>query len=158
VHLTGRCNLACAHCYLGEARDVDLPVATCARLLEEFEAGGGLRLLLSGGEPLMHPGFWEINEMLPARDVRTVLLTNGTLIDAAAARRLKVHEVQVSLDGLEQSHDRLRGEGSFAEALAGLHAAREAGLPISVATTVNEWNAGEFDDLEQLVDSLDVWQ
>lgn len=158
VHLTRRCNLACAHCYQGEARAADLPLATFAPLLEEFEAGGGLRLLLSGGEPLLHPGFWGINELLPAYDVRVVLLTNGTLIDAETARRLNVHEVQVSLDGMQESHDRLRGEGSFDTALAGLHAARDAGLAVSVATTVNAWNAGGFDDLERLVDGLDVWQ
>ena len=158
VHLTRRCNLACRHCYLGEEQRVDLPVEQVKRLLEEFEAGGGLRLLLSGGEPLMHPDFWEIDALLPQFDLRAVLLTNGTLIDGEAAARLHVHEVQVSLDGIEESHDALRGEGSFAAALAGLRAAKAAGLQISVASTVNSLNLNDFDQLERLVRELDPWQ
>lgn len=158
VHLTRRCNLACRHCYLGEQAPVDLPVEQVRRLLIEFESGGGLRLLLSGGEPLMHPRFWEIDALLPQYDVRAVLLTNGTLIDRQTAARLHVHEVQVSLDGMEESHDQLRGEGSFAAALAGLRAAKAAGLQISVASTVSSLNLNDFDQLELLVHELDPWQ
>jgi radical SAM protein with 4Fe4S-binding SPASM domain len=158
VHLTRRCNLACRHCYLGEAEAIDLPAAQAHRLFAEFATGGGLRLLLSGGEPLMHPHFWAIDAMLPRVDARAVLLTNGTLIDREVAARLHVHEVQVSLDGMEAAHDRLRGDGAFAAALAGLRAARAAGLQISVASTVNRDNLGDFDDLAQVVRDLDAWQ
>ena len=158
VHLTRRCNLACRHCYLGEQAQVDLPMEQVHRLLTEFEAGGGLRLLLSGGEPLMHPRFWEIDALLPQYDLRAVLLTNGTLIDRETAARLHVHEVQVSLDGMEASHDALRGDGSFAAALAGLRAAKAAGLQISVASTVNSLDLNDFDELGELVRELDPWQ
>jgi radical SAM protein with 4Fe4S-binding SPASM domain len=158
VHLTRRCNLACRHCYLGEAEAADLPVDQARPLIEEFAGGGGLRLLLSGGEPLMHPRFWEIDALLADVDVRAVLLTNGTLIDREVAERLHVHEVQVSLDGMEAAHDRLRGGGAFAAALAGLRAARAAGLQVSVATTVNRYNRRDFDELAALVRDLDAWQ
>jgi radical SAM protein with 4Fe4S-binding SPASM domain len=87
-----------------------------------------------------------------------VLLTNGTLLTATLARRLHVHEVQVSLDGMEASHDALRGPGSFARARRGLEAAREAGLQVSVASTVNALNLGDFDRLATLVEALDAWQ
>lgn len=158
VHLTRRCNLACRHCYLGEAEATDLPLDQARRLFEEFAAGGGLRLLLSGGEPLLHPRFWEIDALLPEFDLRVVLLTNGTLIDRDHAGRLHVHEVQVSLDGMEAAHDRLRGHGAFAAALAGLQAARAAGLQVSVASTVNVDNLGDFDELAGLVRELGTWQ
>jgi hypothetical protein len=68
------------------------------------------------------------------------------------------HEVQVSLDGMEESHDALRSPGSFARARRGLEAAREAGLQISVASTVNALNLHDFDRLAALVEALDAWQ
>lgn len=158
VHLTWRCDFSCRHCYHGEARAEDLSVFSLRRMLEEFEAIGGLRLLLSGGEPLQYPHFWQLNDALPHYDLRAVLMTNGALLTPAAARRLNVHEVQVSLDGLERSHDALRGAGSFRAALAGLSAAREAGLTVSVASTVNALNLDDFDDLAHIVGEFDPWQ
>ena len=158
VHLTSRCNLSCAHCYCGEAGSEDLSAFRFRRMLEEFEAGGGLRLILSGGEPLLHPFFWQLNDMLPSYDVRVVLCTNGTLLDRRAAMRLNAHEVQVSLDGLEASNDAVRGPGSFRRALAGLRVAREVGLQVSVASTVNAFNLHDFRELAALVAELDVWQ
>lgn len=158
VHLTGRCNLRCAHCYASETGGEDLPFEFLLRAISEFEQGGGLRLLLSGGEPLLHPDFWHVDELLPGLNLRAVLLTNGTLLTLDAARRLHVHEVQVSLDGMEESHDALRGHGSFARARRGLEAAREAGLQVSVASTVNALNLGDFERLAALVEALDAWQ
>lgn len=158
VHLTWRCDLTCKHCLHGESRTDDLSVFRVRRMLEEFEAMGGLRLLLTGGEPLQYPHFWQLNEVLPSYDLRTVLMTNGAPLTPAAARRLHVQEVQVSLDGLESSHDALRGPGSFRAALAGLSAAREAGLTVSVASTVNALNVDEFDELASIVGEFDPWQ
>ncbi len=158
VHLTSRCNLSCAHCYCGEAGSDDLSVFRFRRMLEEFESGGGLRLILSGGEPLLHPFFWQLNDMLPGYDVRVVLSTNGTLLDRRSVARLNAHEVQVSLDGLQTSHDTVRGRGSFGRALAGLRVAREAGLQVSVASTVTSFNLNDFRELAMLVADLDVWQ
>jgi radical SAM protein with 4Fe4S-binding SPASM domain len=158
VHLTDRCNLSCRHCYRAGGGNADLSAFSHRRMLEEFEDGGGLRLLLSGGEPLLYPNFWQLNDLLPAFDIRAVLLTNGTLLDRRSAVLLNVHEVQVSLDGLEESHDALRGSGAYRQAIAGLQAARAAGLTVSVASTVNALNVDDFDALAEVVAELDVWQ
>jgi Predicted Fe-S oxidoreductases len=153
LYLTERCNLRCGHCFLGDLGRTDLPLSTAFCLLDEFDAMGGLRLLLTGGEALLHPAFWEINESLADRGFRTVLLSNGTLLEDVASR-LRVQEVQVSLDGLEAAHDMLRGPGMFARALRGLGAAAAAGLDVSVATTVNAVNRDDFAALGDLVRGL----
>lgn len=154
--LTDRCNLRCRHCYLGEPRGADLPFEEAVRLLDQFDRLGGLRLLLSGGEPLLHPDFWRLNELLPRWSFRSVLLTNGVLIDPAAARDLAVQEVQVSLDGLEPSHDALRGTGSFRAALAALEHLGAAGITVSVATMAHRGNRTDFPELARLLDHLGV--
>jgi MoaA/NifB/PqqE/SkfB family radical SAM enzyme len=68
--------------------------------LEEFEEIQGLRFLLSGAEPLLHPYFWEVNEVLRDYAFRSVLLSKGTLISNEIAKKLRIHEVQISLDGV----------------------------------------------------------
>lgn len=154
LQITWRCNLACGHCYLGPAQGVDLPLAQVAAVLREFEAMGGLRVLISGGEPLMHPQWEAINAYLATSSLRRVLLTNGLLLDEAKAGSLAVDEVQVSLDGMAEGHQALRGPGSFEPAVAAARAVRRAGLDLSVATMVHAANLDQFDQMQELVREL----
>ncbi len=154
MQITWRCNLACAHCYLGPARGVDLAVERVAALAREFEAMGGLRLLISGGEPLMHPQWPEVNSALMALPVRRVLLTNGLLLSEKILAGLAAEEVQISLDGLAAGHQALRGPRSFEKAVAAARRVRAAGLDLSVATMVHPGNLGEMEGLAELVESL----
>lgn len=156
LHITERCNLRCRHCYAGEAGDHSLPVWQVLSAAEELEALQGLRLMLSGGEPLLHPDFWEINDCLDQLDLRVILMTNGTLVDETIARRLKVQEVQVSLDGMADSHDLIRGRGSYDKTLGSVKLLKAAGLDVSIATMVHAGNLGEFGELAALVGELGV--
>lgn len=154
LQITWRCNLSCRHCYLGTAREVDLPLPMIAAALRELEAIGGLRVMLSGGEPLMHPQWDRVNAMLHALSLRRVLLTNGLLLDDQRLAELAVEEVQISLDGLRPGHEALRGPGSFAPALAAARRVREAGLDLSIATMAHARNLQEMEGLAQLVADL----
>ncbi|MGW8320821.1 MAG: radical SAM protein [Thermodesulfobacteriota bacterium] len=154
LQVTNRCNLRCLHCYLGPARAVDLTAAEVRQVLRQFEQMQGLRLLVSGGEPLLHPQFHQLNRMFRATKVRVVLLSNGTLIDRTVARELNVHEVQVSLDGMKAGHEALRGAGSFDKTLRAILDLREAGKAVSVATMVHKGNLDELDELAGLVRDL----
>lgn len=154
LHITRRCNLRCRHCFQGEAADEDMPLGDMLEAIRAFDAMHGLRLLISGGEPVLHPEFPALNERLPEFGVRCVLLSNGTRITPRLAASLRVHEVQISLDGLEEGHDDLRGRGAFRQALAGAAAVREAGLDLSIATMVHRANLKEFEGLQGLVESL----
>ena len=153
LQITWRCNLACAHCYLGAAQKVDLSVERVAAILREFEAMGGLRVMLSGGEPLMHPQWERINALLSALPLRRVLLSNGLLLDSAL-EGLNCDEVQISLDGLEAGHERLRGKGGFAKAVAAAEAVIASGRDLSIATMAHAHNLAEIDGLEELVREL----
>lgn len=154
--MTDRCNLQCRHCYLGESRNQDLSFKMIQKAAGEFEEIHGLRLLLSGGEPLLHPSFWKINDLLGGYEFRSVLLSNGTLITKAVAGRLRVHEVQISLDGMKDGHESIRGRGTFQKALEAIDHLREAGIRVSVATMIHKKNVGEFDSLASLLESRDI--
>lgn len=154
VEITDRCNLRCRHCYLGDAgkRDMDAGLfhdAACA-----FAEMGGLRLIVTGGEPLLHPDFERFNAEVAGLPCRAVLATNGTLLEPGLAGKLNFREVQISLDGTHASHDDLRGDGSFEKALEGCEAVREAGLDLSIATVIHSRNLRDLQELEAVVREL----
>ena len=158
AHITRRCNLTCKHCYLGEGRAQDMTPADFQSLVEQFEKMQGLKLMISGGEPLLHPEIETILEIAASRRLRVVLLSNGTLIDKKMAQMLSgyVHEVQISIDGIEQSHDRIRGSGSFKKAMEGIRNLQDAGIDVSIATMIHRYNAQEFDEMEAMLSELGV--
>jgi radical SAM protein with 4Fe4S-binding SPASM domain len=154
LHLTDRCTLRCRHCFVGPQTGADLPLADALRAADEFAALQGLRLIVSGGEPLLHRHFWRLNERLPAYPFRSILLTNGTMIDREAAAALRFDEVQVSVDGPEDAHDALRGRGSFRRAIGALRLLAAAGVPVSAATVVFSGNLERFDELAAILAEL----
>jgi radical SAM protein with 4Fe4S-binding SPASM domain len=154
--MTDRCNLQCLHCYLGEGRHQDLPFETIQKIADEFEEIQGLRLLLSGGEPLLHPHFWKVNDLLGGYEFRSVLLSNGNLITKAVARKLRVHEVQISLDGMKEGHETIRGRGTFQKALKAIDRLQESDIQVSVATMIHKKNMKEFDSLASLLESRNI--
>jgi radical SAM protein with 4Fe4S-binding SPASM domain len=156
LHITDRCNLRCRHCFIGESGHTDLALEKITNVVDEFEGMQGLRLLISGGEPLLHREFWILNDYLAERDLRTVLLSNGTLIDDETAARLRVQEVQVSLDGMREAHDFVRGDGNFERSVEAIRRLTAAGRQVSVATMIHSRNLLDFEDLTALVEELGV--
>jgi len=152
--LTERCNLRCAHCYLGDAGTTDLPLASALAALRELEEMQGLRALLSGGEALLWPHWWDLNDRLGDFELRMILLSNGVLLTPEVVSRLRVQEIQVSLDGLEQGHEMLRGRGTWDRTVRNLKAVQDAGLALSVATMIH---AGNLEELEDLGELLQQW-
>ncbi|MBM4286838.1 MAG: radical SAM protein [Deltaproteobacteria bacterium] len=154
--LTERCNLRCRHCYLGEAGEQELPLAAVLQTLQEFQEMQGLRVLFSGGEPLLYRHWEELNRQLPDFDLRLVLLSNGLLLTDDVIRELKVHEVQLSLDGLETGHDLVRGKGTWAKTVDRLAALQQAGVEVSVATMIHRGNAAELEEMSRWLQELGV--
>jgi radical SAM protein with 4Fe4S-binding SPASM domain len=154
--ITDRCNLRCRHCYVGDGLHQDLPLEKLYKVLKEFEEIQGLRLLLSGGEPLLYPHFWAINDVLRDYRYRSVLLSNGTLITKEVAKKLRVHEVQVSLDGMKEGHESIRGEGTFEKTLQSIDNLQDANIRVSIATMIHGKNVKEFDELKSLIQSKNI--
>ena len=154
--LTERCNLRCRHCYLGEVGEQELPLAAVLQTLKEFQEMQGLRVLLSGGEPLLYSRWQELNERLPEFELRLVLLSNGLLLTDKVIQELKVHEVQLSLDGLETGHEVIRGKGTWAKTVGRLEALQAAGVEVSVATMIHRGNLAELEKMKYWLQGLGI--
>jgi putative heme d1 biosynthesis radical SAM protein NirJ2 len=152
---TRRCNLKCRHCYrdAGECADPDeLSTDEGKALIEDIAAAGFPVLVLSGGEPMLRTDIYELVAYARERGLRPVLGSNGTLITAEAAGKLKeagAVRVGISLDSARaEVHDELRqAKGCFEEALAGMRHCREAGLPFQIHTTVTAQNYSEIEEI-----------
>jgi len=154
LQLLHQCNLRCRHCYLGPPRPERLRLEEAVGVTREFAARGGLRLLISGGEPLLYPELPAFLKRTRNLGIRRILLTNGTLLTPETAGALQVEEVQISLDGWRAGHEAIRGVGTFDQTLLGIQAARQAGLPLSIATMVHRKNLNEFEQLARLVEEI----
>jgi len=158
-NLVRRCNLACMHCYSISA-DVDFPgeldTAAVFSVMDDLRAFGVPALILSGGEPLLRRDLFEIAERAKAMGFYTALSTNGTLIDAAMAARIRrtgFGYVGISLDGLAQTHDRFRRmAGAFAKSFEALRLLRDLEVKVGVRFTLTRDNAGDFEPLLDLVE------
>jgi radical SAM protein with 4Fe4S-binding SPASM domain len=156
LQITRRCNLRCRHCYIGPPEDKELSPEEVTRVLEEFEEMQGLRVIITGGEPLMHRKFNSINGLLPDYALRKVLVTNGTLMDRRLLGALNMEEIQVSVDGLEAAHEALRGKGTFRKTMRSIGEALGAGFDVSVSTMVHSKNLDDFDAMEKTFRSMGV--
>ncbi len=156
VEVTDRCNLRCCHCYLGEAGTSDLEWETLRRVLDDLDDIGGLRLMITGGEPLLYPHFELLNRELAGRSYRTVLISNGTLMEGLDMRSLNFREIQLSIDGLQEGHDHLRGKGTYRKVMQSLGRALQAGIDVSVATVIHARNLHELERLGEQLFEMDV--
>lgn len=160
LHITEKCNLNCRHCYLGNKGKEELDLKTAKKVIADFSEHG-LKLLITGGEPMMHAHFWEILKFAGRQKIRVVVLTNGSFLSYENAEKLSnlAHEVQISLDGLKESHEHIRGKGSFEKAINAIKNAKKTKLKVSIATMIHAKNLEEFDKIEKLVKELkaDEW-
>ena len=160
-HITHRCNLRCSHCYqddysaFSSRKSLEAVLNQYSRLLEEYGFKGYLNI--TGGEPLAHPDLFWLLEEAGNRGITTAVLTNGTLIgrrEAAELNRLDVDYVQVSLDGLRETHDKIRGEGSFDLAIRGIRELKAQGIYVTVAFTAQRENYKELRRLADFCNNL----
>ncbi|WP_430639043.1 TIGR04053 family radical SAM/SPASM domain-containing protein [Haloferax volcanii] len=162
--VTQACDLACDHCRADAtpARHPDeLTTAEGKRLLDQArEFGPGQLVVLSGGDPLARSDLVELVEYGADLGLRMTLTPSGTssltpetVADLADAG---VRRMALSLDGATAaSHDAFRGEdGSFDQTVAAARAAREAGLPLQINTTVCAQTVDELPALCDLVADL----
>jgi SynChlorMet cassette radical SAM/SPASM protein ScmF len=166
AYLTGGCNLACQHCWLSPAYQPDggtgghLDFRLFAQAIEEGLPLGLRSVKLTGGEPLLHPDFVKIVDLLRQKELGLTIETNGTLLTEALAGYLKekstLSHISVSLDGAcAATHDPFRGvKGSFDQAVQGVRWLVEAGFRPQVIMSLHAGNVDEIEALVRLAESL----
>lgn len=139
VELTLRCNLTCSMCAVWEGRRDGLAGDRVADLLAQARGLGAQVFTPSGAETLMRRDAIDLlEEAARLGFTRIEVVTNGALVPRHAARLARIPglHLNISIDGPPEVHDALRGAGSHADALAGLAAAQDAGIPVSLSAVL----------------------
>jgi AdoMet-dependent heme synthase len=170
LHITEQCNLRCKHCYQQGCRPDDMSLSEITSIIDEISdmltdwkdthhIDFTSSFNVTGGEPFLRRDFFNVLEELKNKGFDTFILSNGTLIDrdkADALAKLAVKGVQVSIEGPENIHDAIRGQGSFSSSVKGIRNLLEAGIPVTLNTTLSDVNAPSFMDVIDLASSLGV--
>lgn len=162
-HITDECDQRCKLCYIfSEGKCTTLVSMSWERIqqtldqIEDFCEVYNRRpyVFLTGGDPILHPNFWELLELLSIRGIPFTIMGNPFhLTDEVCARmrRLGCVRYQLSLDGMRQTHDWFRKPGSFDATLEKIGVINASGLRSIVMTTVSSKN---IEEVPQICDTV----
>jgi MoaA/NifB/PqqE/SkfB family radical SAM enzyme len=150
--LTNECNYACLHCIEesgpGKAFKDELDDDKVLDVMRQAVELDIPYISLSGGEPMVHPRFFDLVEYAAEHGASLKIETNGAFLTPEACARLKaadVRSVQVSLDGATpETFNRMRVRGDFETVIQGIRNLGEAGVPIEINFSPTKFNAEEI--------------
>lgn len=150
--LSYACNFSCRHCYSRDHHREELPLPDVLRVVDELARCRVAFVNFGGGEPLLYPYLFAVAERAAAKGLRVAMNTNGWLLDAEAAGRVRdagFASVGVSLDGATPDvHDAFRSRsGSFSRALAALGHLAAVGVPSTVSAVIFRGNVASYREI-----------
>lgn len=156
-HLTNECDQRCKHCYIWQKHDKEglhstPTIEQCQAVISDFilfcnEMSVSPHLSITGGDPLLYPLIWDVLEEIRQKGIIFTVLGNPFHLNSEIAKKLKklgCVSYQMSLDGLEKTHDSLRKRGSFKATLSALPVLHDAGIRSMIMSTVSLLNYKEL--------------
>ena len=158
------CNLSCSHCgsRAGAKRKKELTTEEALDLCEQLAGIGTKMVTLMGGEPLVRKDWQQLGLKALDCGMEVGMVSNGILIKKNISKISKMTPsvVGISLDGLEATHDLIRGRhGHFKEVMAAAGLLRTHGIETTLITTVSRLNFKELPALRDLIADKEIaWQ
>lgn len=164
-YLTEGCNLACRHCWIAPKLDKtgkdypSLPLELFETAIQEAKPLGLSSVKLTGGEPLMHPDFVKLLEIIRGKNLGLTIETNGVLCSKEFALEIAKSKnpfVSVSIDGIDAgTHEWVRGvEGSFEAAKEGIRNLVNVGIKPQIIFSVMRKNVGQIEEFIKMAEDL----
>lgn len=162
-HLLDDCDQRCKHCYIFSGDEsVELNRMSFEQMqqtlanIEDFCETFGREpyLYITGGDPILHPDFWRLMELLGEKNIQFTIMGNPFHLTDEVCTRLRENgclRYQLSIDGNRETHDWFRRPGSYDETLARIPMLARNGIRSIVMTTVSNVNAGQ---LPETIDAI----
>ena len=158
--ITDRCNLNCTHCYIPKNNEKnELTYEEACKFIDQLHAANNLIVAFSGGEPLLREDIFDLMKYITEKHMRVAMASSGILITKHVAQMLKesgAGYIQISIDGLEELHDKIRGKGNFQKALNGIKNCLEVGLYVSMDVVITKRNVNQIHEIVSLAKELGV--
>ena len=162
--LTPFCNLNCKMCYI-HLTDAALKTEMLSgkqwiSIMQQAIDHGMVSALLTGGEAMTHPDFWEIYEFLISKGVLVRIKTNGILLNESTIQKLCLlspSNIDISLYGCNsESYLAVTGYDVFDAVISNIQAAKKAGLPLKLMVTPSRYMLPWAEDIMKLAKRLDI--
>lgn len=155
VEITNECNLECKHCSVGAIKNTQyMPAEFFQNTVAKISLLGAHSVILTGGEPLLHPDLPLFIQTIISFNMRPILTTNGLLLDFHTIKNLKLaglHYIQVSVDGLRKNHEYIRGRDTYAKTLQAIRMLSDQNFFVTTMTVLNKLNC---QNLKSLIEEL----
>ncbi len=166
IEITKHCNIQCKFCYSssGKPLDNELTLEEIKQVITDAKELGARTVTLTGGEPTIHPQFFEIVEFIRSKDMLPQIFSNGTLITKEFAQTLFKNNVYpcISIESLNPSvHDNLTGvKGSFEKTFQAIKNLIEVGytkeMPLTINAVITKINYNDLEELWKWADQNDI--
>jgi radical SAM protein with 4Fe4S-binding SPASM domain len=156
--VTHRCNLNCTHCYVDQDSK-EMPYDEARIIIDQLSEAKNFILIFFGGESLLRNDIFDLMRYASKKNIRVGLASNGILINEEIAKRLKeagCGYVQVSIDGLKEVHEQIRGIGTFEKSISAIKHCLKEGIYTCIGSTITKQNVHQIYDLIELAKSLRV--
>lgn len=157
LEVTRRCPGQCTYCAAPRTADGgDLPTGDWIAILEDLARSGCLAVSFTGGEPLGRSDLGALMGHARQLGLRVSLNTSGALLAGREAWLRQADRVTVSLDGVREVHDALRGTGSFDRAMAALETCRRHKVPVQCTAVLSRTAIARLPELLALLTRIRV--
>ena len=164
--LTLRCNMRCLHCgsSAGKARKNELTLEECFRVADDLLSLGCRKITFIGGEIFFYRGWEKIARRMSDGGALVNIITNAYRLgdeEVAQIKEANLSNVGISLDGMEKSHDLIRGKkGSYQRVLKAFERLNRADIPLAVVTSLLDFNVADLEQLHDLLvaNHVAIWQ
>jgi len=156
IDITKACNMECTHCYKSSFDGCDyMDIDKINNIINEIREYELKNVALTGGEPLMHPDFGEILEIVKANsEIEFELTTNGLLLTQEIIEEVeKIPNIiiQISIDGaMPATYEAQRGKGSFEDFKKGFDLLASSSVSKRARTAVSKLNYREIDQIYKM--------
>lgn len=161
--LTRRCNLSCLHCSNLSRPGISDPVHGTDFIhdnIKWIKDHGINHVILSGGEPLLYQGIYDLIINLKRQGLRVSIVTNGIAANYGVSRKLKdsgVDSATVSLDGATKStHEKIRGPDTYYKALSGIQNLVSMNIPVTLNVFLHDGATNEIHSIIILAKKLGI--
>lgn len=160
-HLTNKCSNRCVHCYQHLYQGEDIVLEDARVIMEDFleccDAFDALPVIaLTGGDPMLCKYFWEIIREVRKQaqfDCVSVLGNPEPLNEEVIAKlqKFNLKHFQLSVDGMEETHDSIRYKGSFRRTIQAIEDLSKANIPVYIMSTLYYRNYREMSEVMKIV-------
>lgn len=162
-HITDECDQRCKHCYIfSENNNKKIEYMTYKQMEEVVANCEDFCIMynrfpyfyITGGDPILHPDFWKLTELLKNKCIPFTVLGNPYHLTDNVCKRLKENgceKYQLSIDGTRETHDWFRKRGSFDTTLEKIDCIKKSGIKAVIMTTVSGTNIDEIPDIIDIV-------